>query len=198
MNIKTFGMEKEFFIKKDGQFVLAPTDLPCDECHWLAEARGGPSGDPLVAKYLLLAEVERLKSKAASLGLQLVDSCSEAVPKELLRIARRKYGKSSCKAYFAHGGCYKNDKPRAGLHVHFGNQIDVHGADGKLVQTVQGFINAPRIIWMMDSAFRDIIKAAHRVPGENEVKTWGFEYRSLPSTVDLDMVVSTLLTILAD
>lgn len=199
MNIKTFGFEKEFFVlDKNGKYTLVTSEIACDECHWLAEARGEPHAYPLHAKHLLNAATELLHASASKHGMVLVDKAlAPDFPKELLRLAHRKYGKNASHSYFAHGGCYKHSIPRAGLHVHFGNARDIMH-DGQKVATVEDTVNVPRIIWMLDNAFRSEIKEAKRVPGEYEFKRWGFEYRSLPSTVSLDKLVDVLYTIQAD
>jgi hypothetical protein len=201
MNITTYGFEKEFFIKdpKTDQFVLAPRDLAMDECGFLAEARGEPHSNPLSARHLLAANIETLKKEAGKKGVILVDSHSEALPRELIRLALRSYGKPRCKAYFAHGRAYRSDRPRAGLHIHFGNKRLLKAAteDRSPIYTHDP-LNIPRIIWLMDEAFSTEIKEARRVPGEYEMKEWGFEYRSLPSTVNLDKVVTVLEQIADD
>lgn len=190
--IKTIGFEKEFFVRKDGKFIAAPSTLPADSCGWLLEARGAPHSDPRVAKHLLFAEQERLTKGVVAQGAELVDADTAELPKELQRICRRTHGKGPSKSFFAHGGAYRSDRPRAGLHIHFGYARNIYDSQGHLVTTVQEPANIPRIIWCLDRAFKGEIKASKRIPGEYEMKPHGWEYRSLPSTVDLDKVVQVL------
>lgn len=196
MNIKTYGFEKEFFLRtREGSLTLAPKTVSMDACGYLAEARGEPHSDPLTARHMLAAAVERLVSQARSSAVVLVDSHAEDVPKDLIRQAIRAHGKGRASSFFAHGGVgYRNTKPRAGLHIHFGTRQEGRHSDGTSY-SYTSITNMPRIIYLMDSAFSAEIKAAKRVAGEYEMKPWGFEYRSLPSTVDLDKVVAVLSSI---
>lgn len=191
----TYGLEAEFFVKRKGsdEFVSIPSSasLPHDACGYLAEARGQPHSDPRVARHLLNAAVESLSLGAAKAGLVLVKAATAPVSPEMRRVALRSFGKQPSQSYFAHGGAYRSSRPRAGLHIHFGNE-QIFTYDNGRRFTYQGPINMPRIIWFLDQAFKDEIKAAGRVPGEYEMKPHGFEYRSLPATVDLDKVVAVL------
>lgn len=194
--MKTYGLELEYFIKKNDQYVPTHKDMPADSCRYLAEARGDKHEKPREAVHLLIAQMSRLGQQAAKLGYQLELAATAAVDKELLRLIRRRYGKNSAKSYFAHGGCYKNTNPRAGLHIHFGDvskQRVYHSSTSASSElTTINQLNIPRIIWLLDEAFKDEIKAAKRVKGEYELKPYGFEYRSLPATVNLDKVISVL------
>jgi hypothetical protein len=192
MKINKFGFEKEFFVLKDGKHVLLQGELnniPKDDCRWLAEARGEPHADPESAKVLFDLSVRRLGLDCQKHSVELVDAFTMPVPKELMRISRRDYGKNVSNVYFAAGKCYKNDKPRAGLHVHFDLSYQTDKSTHRDLATM------PRIILAMDRLFAKDIKESKRVPGEYELKYYGFEYRSLPSTIDLDSVVAALYTI---
>lgn len=177
-----YGFEREYFVLKDGKPTLVPRSLAHDECGFLAEARGEPHRDPLKAAYLLLAEEDRLKAEAARLGLELRTVDTWTLNPKLVRDAIRQFGKGiyPTERGNIYGLDYKvNDaRPRAGLHVHFSNPTIV----GK--QTVYGSLNIPAIVQKLDKAFGPVIKKAHRIPGLYEMKTWGFEYRSLPTSVN--------------
>lgn len=187
----TFGFEMEFFVRKAGVFTLAE-GLPRDACGYLAEARGENHRDPLSAAYLFKAEARKLALLAQSMGLELVRQETADIPKEQLRIWLRKFGKNSAHSFFMGGGAYRNNNPRAGLHIHFGSQRKIITKDGA-TETVAEITNMPRIIWLMDKEFKEDIKHAKRVPGEYEIKPHGFEYRSLPSIVDVERVAMFII-----
>ena len=189
MNL-TFGFEKEFFVQKDGEFCLA-TDLPHDSCGYLAEARGAPSPDPVIAKYLFLAAQEKLLTSAQKEGLTLIDTTTADLPKAFLRDSLRRFGKGPAQSQFMYGKPYRSSAPRAGLHIHFGSLRSIYHA-GQLITQVAEVLDIPRIVYLFDAAFAAEIKAAKRVRGEYELKPHGFEYRSLPSTASLAKVVSVL------
>lgn len=186
----TFGFEKEFFTKNNQGYCLA-TSLSHDDCGYLAEARGDPSPDPVVAKYLFLASQEKLYASAAKLKITLEDIHTATLPKAFLRDTMRRFGKNAARSRFMSGKPYHSSAPRAGLHIHFGSLREVYH-DGKLVCKVPEIIDIPRIVYVFDQAFAKEIKEAKRRSGEYELKHHGFEYRSLPSTVNLDKVVSVL------
>ncbi len=76
---------------------------------------------------------------------------------------------------------------RAGLHVHF-SDIDEHtivDKDNKVVKYhTSNQLDIPYIVYQLDKMFKEHILCSHRQPGIYEMKPWGFEYRSLPSTID--------------
>jgi hypothetical protein len=49
-----------------------------------------------------------------------------------------------------------------------------------------------KIVRSLDKIFEKEIKDAKRIPGFYEMKSHGFEYRSLPCSIDLDKVVDAL------
>ena len=196
MHITSFGFESEFFVLKDGKPVLA-SGLPADACGYLAEARSKPDGDPTMAAYLHLAAEDLLARQAKELGLTLVKADTLDIPRETLRQWMRRFGKNPAKSYFMGGGCYRNTNPRAGLHVHFSSTETIVDKEGR-TRVIAKQLNIPRIIFLMDRAFKPIIKASKRIPGEYELKNYGFEYRSLPATVNPLDVVPVLQEILGD
>lgn len=200
MLCKTFGFEKEFFFVRntDGQHAHLPPELKshADHCGYLLEARGKEMEDPHYARATLEVEQSRLAALAAKYGLALENLNTKELPKEFIRICLRKYGKNPGKSYFMGGHVYRTNKPRAGLHIHFGNQRQIEGRHGPV--TVVDQMNIPRIVALMDKAFKDDIKEAKRMLGEYELKAWGFEYRSLPATINLNRVANTLIEIQKD
>jgi len=198
-----YGFEKEYFVVDQyNNYMLCPKELPGDECGYLAEARGSQYNDPRMAAFAMLAEESRIKDVAYGLGLlELRDSPSTTkVGPALRKAALRLHGKNPhphtrFNMYGKDFGC--NDKwDRAGLHVHFSNEIEVR-FDGctncrESSRTVAGMLNMPEIIRVLDSVFAKEIKEARRIPGFYELKPYGFEYRSLPANVDVVEVARVL------
>jgi len=65
----------------------------------------------------------------------------------------------------------------AGFHVHFG---------------AYAVIDMPLIIKTLDDTFSDEIASTGRKAGQYRMKPYGFEYRSLPSSVSVSKVTKTL------
>lgn len=207
--MKTYGFEQEFFVKKVGtdEFIVAPDSIPHDDCGYLVEARAEHHKNPFAARHMLTAAVDQIRPAVAKAGAELVLADTIDLPKEFLRTTLRRFGKNPAKAFFSHGGSYKASRPRAGLHIHFGTESrELYrrhiGDDDKPIYTRENVsaeqFNIPRIIWIMDQAFKEEIRAAKRVLGEYELKPWGFEYRSLPATINLDKVATVLNQIHTD
>jgi hypothetical protein len=196
-NINSFGFELELFCKQDGAYV-EPENLPVDSCGYLVECRAEPHAKPLDAMYLMKAELERITAKATEEGYELELAATADIPREFLRQALRRHGKSQAHSFFAYGGAYRNTKPRAGLHLHFGTTTKVKAIGGsgeneyEYEKSITQIANIPRVLWILDMAFKDEIIAAKRVRGEYEIKEHGFEYRSLPANIDLNKVVTVL------
>lgn len=198
-----YGFEREFFVKASGKFVLCPAVMPQDDCGYLAESRGVPTTDPLTAAFLLLAEEYKLKAQAKRNRVVLVNLDTAVLPPELLRDALRRHGKSPMPV--ERGNMYGLDYPsddkfqRAGLHVHFSNETlleinitDSQGNKHYKSTSTSGFIDVPRIIRTLDGAFKKEIEQAERIAGSYELKNYGFEYRSLPASVDVRRVAEVI------
>lgn len=87
----------------------------------------------------------------------------------------------------SHATGMDSDNGTAGLHIHFSR----HTEDGKRVQLP--FTN---IIMKFDEKFSNIIKLTGRLCGEFEIKAHGFEYRSLPADIPLDIPVKFAFKVL--
>lgn len=189
-----FGFEREFFVKAQGKYVLCPILLAHDECGYLAESRGEPHTDPLKAAYLLLAEEDRLKAQAKRNRVQLVLENDAKLSPELVCDAIRRHGKAKYPVERGniYGLDYKatDETRRAGLHVHFSNEIAVK--NGSRSYPASGFLDIPRIVRSLDETFADVIKQSNRLKGFYEVKGYGFEYRSLPATIDPRVVAKAI------
>lgn len=199
-----FGFEREFFVVKTGkkkaekgqadEYVLCPLGVPRDDCGFLAESRSEPHNDPLKAAYLLLAEEDRMRhSLPKGIRLKLIDTVE--LPAELLHAAIRANGKNAFPS--ERGSLYGLDYPiddklnRAGMHIHFSNLRSIETKTDGTVNVSQ-MMDMPAIIQKLDRAFEAEIKAANRLAGLYEMKTHGFEYRSLPASIDVRKVAAVL------
>lgn len=200
-----YGFEKEYFLVtawEDGYcwssefnqkcFRLCPDSVPKDECGYLAEARGEPHENPVAAAYLMMADEHKVREKASLHGLSLLDSePTVKLPRKLFREALRKYGKPgySDQRHNMYGLDYSvnNSWNRAALHIHFSNTTEFyHKDENKNVFTkiLHHPIDMCKYILALDKAFAKEIKESKRLPGFYEMKQHGFEYRSLPTSVD--------------
>lgn len=183
-----FGFEKEYFVTKDDKFVRCPYTLPHDECMYLAEARSEPYDNPHKAAISLAFEEHRITSKAIELGCSLVVhdtlKLGDEFPAKLFRDLLRENGKDPVPQ--GRGNVYRSsydDKDfftyvRAGLHIHFSHKPDI-----------------PNIVFALDDKFASEIKVANRIPGMYEMKPHGWEYRSLPASVDVVVIADFLATL---
>ena len=188
-----FGFEREFFVTKDDQYVLADT-LPHDACGYLAEVRGEPHNDPAKALALYNIEEGNIKRRAEDQGLRLVLLDWIKLPKSIKNIALRRFGKNpSINEGSMYGKFWSEGIQRAGLHVHFSNEIEVN--IGRDIRKIPGILDLPKFIFGLDKIFAKEIKEAKRVPGLYEMKPHGFEYRSLPASVDMKKVANALVVL---
>ena len=214
--MKKFGFELEAFVVqapvegaalRDGEIgpthVVVPNGLPHDECGYLAEARGEPHKDPFQAAASMVGEFRRMGRLAEKSGVRLeVLPATRKLPPAFLQECLRKFGKGVSPGQ---GSMYgKAISPtdrwsRAGLHVHFSDEeVSASVYHDKQPETSRTLITShlqldmPWWIRGLDMAFAQEILEARRVPGRYEMKLWGFEYRSLPASVDVWRVAEVL------
>ena len=185
---KMYGFEQEFFIKKDGKYVFDWVGTPLSK----AEARSEPHRYHHNAIWLLHAAIDTLKKNAARNKLTLVNIAYTQLPLALTKTALREHGKGPRDYKNMYGKFYadKDTLSRAGLHIHFGTEDEY--SYGKSSWKCPRLVDLPYIVRQFDIAFKDEIADAKRLPGEYALKLHGFEYRSLPATVDLDKVERVL------
>jgi hypothetical protein len=191
-----FGFEKEYFLQKaevePKVFVEVPPGIPKDECGFLVECRGPACGDVEEAAVLFLLTEKRLEAQVSKAGYVLDQYMNTLkLAPEFKRDLARRYGKEvyPTTRFNLYGKDFKTtDKwDRAGLHVHFSNQVEIVTKTCKKCATklqtvtVAQFVNVPVIVRALDEAFKVEIKQAYRLPGWYEIKPHGFEYRSLPA-----------------
>lgn len=187
----TFGFEREFFLVSlsDGSVkIAAEHGLPHDGCGYLVEARGQAHRSPIEAYYLLRAAEHRLKIPS---GMQLQPN-SRKLDKKFKHECMRKYGKNPQTDFSVSGRWNSSSLSHAGLHIHFGKRLTYWDDEGKERTAGAGLINIPRIIKALDTQFKTTIKAAKRAPGLYKLKDYGFEYRSLPSDMNVVAVAEFL------
>lgn len=207
-----YGFEREYFVVNQWDesflwshpdnlkgFQLCPDSLPRDECGYLAEARGLPDSNPITAAYLLLVEQRRIRRLAEKSGLLLILEDTVKLPRLLFREALRTYGKPgySDQRHNMYGKDYSvnNSWNRAALHIHFSNTEEIKwrdkdGTDHSRISHLP--LDMCKYIYALDKAFAKEIKEAKRLPGFYEMKPHGFEYRSLPTSVDPIRVAEVL------
>lgn len=165
--------------------------LTQDACGYLAEARGEEHTSPEKALALYLVQEGTVQEQAESEGIALTVEDYVKLPKQLKRRWARQFGKNPSGEASLYGKFISHSYSTAGLHVHFSNERDVTTGNGYSM-TVPQLIDIPRFVFGLDKIFAKEIKDAKRVPGLYEMKPYGFEYRSLPTSIELSKVVEAL------
>lgn len=200
------GLEKEFFIKKitgipntddenyHEEFISAKDanlSDACDECGYLAEARGEPKPDIIAALFSLKEKVFRIK-KGLPDGIILDDFPFQKIPRKIMHGFQRQYGKNAAQDECMYGDIKMKQFQTAGLHVHFSSSYSMSQACscGQVIKYNKSQqLNIPRIVQAFDTYFAKQIKEAKRQRGMYEMKPWGFEYRSLPANIPEKMLI---------
>ncbi len=209
-----FGLEQEFFFissfsdSEAGQEVyeVPPPNCPRDNAGWLVEARGRPFRDPIESVFSLRADIDRIERKYCNKrmeGMSLVRdrylwaSDRQKVPMRVKNTCLRKYGlpKKDKLIENLYEEALNDDQLEwdyAGIHINISNMINrSHVAD-----TMTEMFDYVPIIRFLDEKFKSQIKNAHRLRGSYSIKELeggpGLEYRSLPTTVDLDEIAAAL------
>lgn len=196
-----FGFELEHFVFKLGKkMALPPRDysIPIDDCQYLVEARGKPSPDVFAAAGSVIGEMRSIEHllrehKQGPFFLNRKIAVVAGLPADVkLELKKRGGGK---KSGLAQRSLYEKgilDFPEglygAGLHIHFGFEENTfeYGKKKSLKFTYPRAeaLDLPRFIRGLDERFENQIVKAKRRLGLYELKYHGFEYRSLPCTVD--------------
>lgn len=179
----TYGFEREFFVLRGEQVLVAADEhLPFDGCGYLAEARGQEHTDPVKAAYLLLAEQHRIE-KMLTDGARL-ETPGRKLDRSFKHACSRKFGKRPQSDFSMSGKWNSPTLDHAGLHVHFGRVLTYTDKDGRERTVGAGLINIPAIVHSLNTRFKTEIKDAKRALGLYKLNSHGFEYRSLPATLD--------------
>jgi len=186
------GLELEVWLLDNGKIIEpAIYSFPHDDFGFLVELRTRPHTTP----FIILDDLDKLwrgfEGLAHQFGFQLFIINSIPIDKQLIDYLRIKYNYANLKdltenletgTFKTHATGISDDAKvlTAGLHVHFSRKDEL----GRRVQ-----LPIQTIVRCMDTAFANEISEAGRIPGEYEIKPYGFEYRSLPATVDTKKVV---------
>lgn len=192
------GLEQEFFVYNENRdFVTVPHRIPRDNAGFLAEARGKPSRDVTEAVFSLKADVHRLTELAIKDKVELGDDEPWAnLPIKVLTDSWKKYGlppktKHVDNLYGLTLSDTQLERQYAGIHITI-SRITTCGAS----RHTQMFDFVPVIKWF-DEQFKEEIKNSERLRGSYAVKNVlhgvGVEYRSLPTTINLDWLLEILL-----
>jgi len=194
--IREIGIEKEMFLIDSNNTIMEPKlyGFPRDEFEFLVELRSIPS-DRLYPIYTTIQQEElQYKLRANKFGMELVDFSNYHISPEWVDNHWKKYNLhrfNDCdytkniynkNVQSHHLGVidedfdgFKSKRLTAGMHVHFSSR----DADtGEVID-----LPIEEIVKSMDKYFHWTIKEADRNLGEYELKTHGFEYRSLPCNV---------------
>lgn len=202
MELLEVGLELELFLLDKNKNILEPRlyGFPADEMGFLIELRSWHSSnsDGILKSLRMLEELTRHKAK--KIGLYPTKIASLIVPKHFQDYIWKKYRLDTMpdntrnvypEQKLSHHTGFLNDKATAGLHVHFSNRIFDFYNQGTILE-----LPIEKIVKELDNIFSNDIEKEGRIPGEFELKSHGFEYRSLSSTVDVEKVVEVSLEIL--
>lgn len=193
------GIEREYFLLDEKSNIVEPKlfGFPIDEYGFLVEIRTQPH----TKASSLLDELNRLidahKTQAERLGLKLhlahrmrlnplfVKQLHKAYAWDYLKdITANIHSGTDC----SHATGIQGFWGTAGLHLHFSKKrIIKHCSNFPTISRIQ--LPIRKIVLAMDVKFSDEILKSNRIEGEYEIKPYGFEYRSLPASIDIKPVV---------
>lgn len=196
------GLEKEFFVKQNGNCIVIPAKLPFDDSGLLTEARSQPFNNPEEAVFSLKADIFRIEQKVQSLNLQLSDIPVEKIPRDVHLEASRRFTKGLTKYQNLYGFKHHKNTSKetpAGIHISFTNPKSIYDSESKKTVSYNGVFDFVSLFKFLDSQFVEEIKAAKRNPGFYEIKGDGrIEYRSLPANTNLDKIINVLKSVNLD
>ena len=202
MILKEVGLELEMFLLDKSNNILEPMlfGFPSDEMGFLIEIRTHHSNTGKSVLESLRKNIEWNVTKAKKLGFKVDIVSHMKITQDFQDFISKKYRHDT----FAdqtrnlyglkgshHTGLHGNFAT-AGMHVHFSAR-EINGIEAKVVK-----LPVEDIVRKMDEEFKPLITESQRLLGEYELKSHGFEYRSLPNTAFPDKVVGTALSILEE
>lgn len=198
MYLDRIGIEKEFWLLDKDGIIQEPAifNFPYDEYGFLIELRTKPCTTPKTLITDFNKHLRLLELKAKLLAFRLSDAPQMDCPEFLISYLSPKYRYGNLEDLTAniHAGVKSSHATgifkgylTAGLHVHFSRHT-------KLGYRVQ--LPIFDIVKKMDLNFRDIVLKSNRILGEYELKSHGFEYRSLPANAPLEKVIEKAFKIL--
>lgn len=203
------GLECEYWLlDKENNIIEAPKyNFPADEMGFLIEIRSAWGSDPEAITDSLKEEFSCARKKAEQFGFKICEAAWLPVTKEWQEYIANKYQHAGLADHTKniYGGKQtqhtglKEGRATAGLHVHF----SVWNIEKEHFMWLSDNVIA-KIVLEMDKAFLREIYEVGRIEGEWERKgigddsgrPHGFEYRSLPATVDKLKAAEKALVIL--
>jgi len=202
MILNEIGLELEVFLLDKLGNILEPSiyGFPSDEMGFLIEIRSEPSDDPRLLWNDMHLKKSIIGHKAKKLGFKLDIVPYKKVSKYFIEYISSKYlhdlrpdlTQNIYGGILSHHTGFLNGLATAGLHIHFSRR-EIVGNKCKL-------INLPirSIVKRMDDHFKKKILEANRILGEYELKSHGFEYRSLPNNINIKEVINYSIQILEE
>jgi hypothetical protein len=195
--MRKIGIEVEYFLFDKDDSIVSPSDysIPQDECGYLAELRCKPGSSLYETFGFYIAEKKRVFSIIQDVRehkqLVLKSESHMKIPAKMLRGFQRRYGKNiSDERNIYHHEFHSLASQHAGMHVHFSHNEERFVQDKSI--TIYPFYDFIPIIIGMDGKFSKIIKDSKRKPGFYELKPYGFEYRSLPTSMNDDFIFEVI------
>lgn len=202
MYLNEIGLEIEMFLLDQKNNILEPAlfGFPADEMGFLIEIRTHHSNTGKSVYESLCKNIEWNEKKAGKLGLKINITPYMHVTNDFQNYITNKYhhdkmADQTRNIYGLRGSHHTGfcgDLATAGMHVHFSSR-EIEGLSAKVIK-----LPVENIVKCMDEEFVQIIEDVHRLKGEYELKSHGFEYRSLPTTAPAQKVITTSLKILND
>jgi hypothetical protein len=170
------GFENEYFVQdKDGTYLSqVPYDLPHDAAGTLVEVRSEPADDPTLVLTSFKSRYAELERAIINKGYTLANL-------------------AVCDTVF-----FAGHKETAGFHIHFSNPKwdRTQWPPNHYGREADWHDNPPKEIAAMmeqlDGVFKKYYDGIPRHPHTWRPKTWGWEYRRLPATVEPGIVAKRL------
>lgn len=191
--MRKIGIEVEYFLFDSNNNMVSPSDysIPQDKCGYLAELRCEPGSNLYETFGLYLAEKKRILSMVKDEQLICDFKSHIKIPSRILRGFQHRYGKNISDERNVYNYEYHSlASQHAGMHVHF--SFNESRTIKNQTITIYPFYDFIPIITGMDRRFSKAIKDSKRKLGFYELKPYGFEYRSLPTSPDDDFIFEVI------
>ena len=202
MILNEVGAELELFLLDKDNNILEPIKygFPSDEMGFLIEIRSEHSDNyqDVIDSMETLMRINIYK--AGEMGFIVRRSPSVEVSKEFQDYISEKYRHSMLPdqtrniygSKESHHTGFSNNLATAGLHIHFSSRR-IFGT-----KCLQRELPIESIVRNLDNKYKEDILLSNRIPGEYELKSHGFEYRSLPASIDYKKAIKVALNILKE
>ena len=203
-----YGVEIEFFVidKRSRKPVLLNQgeddildNIGHDEYPVLGEVRSSVYEEVYLAVVDALYRFKNVQNQLQDTGYEAHRISSMPLTREIWEQVRRAGGK---KCGVSERNLYGDKIKRpmnskvitAGLHIHFSNgetYDETCDCRCKRKYTIYKYaqVDIPHMVLQLDKKFKRVIERAGRQCGWYELKNYGFEYRSLPNSVDVNELI---------